>query len=87
MNTLKKKSNEVLMQDSLDLVQQLSISKKLPNSSKTLLGCKRYGPVHETNKFVSFCLYFSLFLLFLSLITTLKIANKKELNVKCFLIL
>jgi hypothetical protein len=41
-------SIEVVMQDSLDLVQQLSASKKLPNSSKALLGRKRYGPVHET---------------------------------------
>jgi hypothetical protein len=52
-------SIEVVMQDSLDLVQQLSASKKLPNSSKALLGRKRYGLVHELEMFVSL---FSLFL-------------------------
>jgi hypothetical protein len=76
-----------VMQNSLDLVQQLSTSKQLPNSSKTLLGRKRYGPVHAPDKFVSFSLYFLMFLLFLSLITTPKIASKNELNVKCFLTL
>jgi hypothetical protein len=80
-------SIEVVMQNSLDLVQQLSTSKQLPNSSKTLLGRKRYGPVHAPDKFVSFSLYFLMFLLFLSLITTPKIASKNELNVKCFLTL
>jgi hypothetical protein len=82
----KDLSIEVVMQTSLDLVQQLSTSKQLPNSSKTLLGRKRYGHVHALDKFVSFSLYF-LFLLFLSLITTPKIASKNELNVKCFLTL
>jgi hypothetical protein len=80
-------SIEVVMQNSLDLLQQLSISKKLPNSSKTLLGRKRYGPVYEIDKLVSFCLYFLLFLLFLSLITIPNIACKNKLNVKCFLTL
>ena len=51
--TIEDECIELVMQDSLDLVQQLSTSKKLPNSSKALLGYKRYGPVHEIEMFVS----------------------------------
>jgi hypothetical protein len=58
-------SIEVVMQDSLNLVQQLATSKKKPNSSTTILGCKKYGPAHKTCKCVSFCLYLLVLLLYL----------------------
>lgn len=48
----------VVMQDSLNLVQQLSTSKKLQNSSKALQGRKRYGPLHDIEMFVSFFSFF-----------------------------
>ena len=58
-------SIEAVMEDSLNLVQQLATSKKKPNSSTTILGCKKYGPTYKTCKCVSFCLYLLVHLLYL----------------------